>query len=194
METILRYRCENSNDSTKRYDILWPETATCKTIGVYGVQNGVVSVFLMCGTNLQDAADVLAGCFEYYSNFEETVLRSNGYASVGIHAIQFDFNGVPMLVTKEDTAQTIIDSWKRKMKVEEDSYRSLELHRGKEAFYLIGMHTSMINGSEIDVIYTSDSSIKERAFYEYKSDPLGIPIGCKEITIKSVGDLFTVPL
>lgn len=194
METILRYRCDNSNESTKRYDVLWPETETCKTIGVYGVKHGVVSLFVTCGTNLQDVASVVSGCFDYYSNFEETVLRSTGYASTSIHTIQFDFNGVPIFVTKHDTEQTIIESWKRKMNIEEDSYRSLELHRGKETFYLIGIHTSMINGSEIDVIYTSDSSIKERAFYEYKSDPLGIPIGCKEITIKSVGDLFTVTL
>ena len=194
METILRYRCDNSNESTKRYDVLWPETETCKTIGIYGVKHGIVSLFVMCGTSLQDVASVVSGCFDYYSNFEETVLRSTGYASTSIHTIQFDFNGVPIFVTKNDTEQTIIESWKRRMNIEEDSYRSLELHRGKETFYLIGIHTSMINGSEIDVIYTSDSSIKERAFYEYKSDPLGIPIGCKEITIKSVGDLFTVSL
>lgn len=194
METILRYRCDNSNESMKRYDVLWPETETCKTIGIYGVKHGVVSLFVMCGTNLHDVARVVSGCFDYYSNFEETVLKSTGYASTSIHTIQFDFNGVPIFVTKHDTEQIIIESWKRKMNIEEDSYRSLELHRGKETFYLIGIHTSMINGSEIDVIYTSDSSIKERAFYEYKSDPLGIPIGCKEITIKSVGDLFTVTL
>lgn len=194
METILRYRCDNSNESMKRYDVLLPETETCKTIGIYGVKHGVVSLFVMCGTNLHDVARVVSGCFDYYSNFEETVLKSTGYASTSIHTIQFDFNGVPIFVTKHDTEQTIIESWKRKMNIEEDSYRSLELHRGKETFYLIGIHTSMINGSEIDVIYTSDSSIKERAFYEYKSDPLGIPIGCKEITIKSVGDLFTVTL
>ncbi len=96
-------------------DILWVTT----------FEEGIATVDPMAGCSIDSFAEVVAGCFDEQSNFAEELLGAfdcdEGTAFTGI---KFEFNGVTLLVTKENSdANKIYAEWQAGMKANAEKYR-----------------------------------------------------------------------
>ncbi len=77
---------------------------------VSSFEDGIVTINPMCGCMIQTFSETIAGCFEEGSNFSRELFRYFGEQNTFI-GIMFDFNGVTMMVTKEN-ADKIYTKWK----------------------------------------------------------------------------------
>ena len=77
MATMVRFQEVFSHDGS-----LWFRTWDNEVLSVKSLNDGVMVIDPMIGTNIQKTAAIVAGCFDEESNLN------------GLKAIEFDFNGV----------------------------------------------------------------------------------------------------
>lgn len=87
------------------------ESAT--TMCVLSVENGIVTLDLMCGITTSAVSEIVAGLFSDDSNFASELSKALGYdTEIAISGIKFNFNGVPVMVSKENaTKERIPELW-----------------------------------------------------------------------------------
>ena len=104
MATMVRFQEVFSHDGS-----LWFRTLDNEVLSVKALNDGVMVIDPMIGTNIQKTAAIVAGCFDEESNLN------------GLKAIEFDFNGVYISVNaKNAQVDTILkmfeDGWEKKYK------------------------------------------------------------------------------
>jgi len=100
---------------TSKRDSLW----------VKSFEDGVAVADPMCGCSITSFAEMIAGCFDEDSNFKSELFRAfNCDENTAFTGIQFDFNGVTLLVTKENADKDkIYAEWDAGMKANAEKYR-----------------------------------------------------------------------
>jgi hypothetical protein len=107
-----------------RYEGIWDYDKTTrifKTIGnpkirslwVEGFEDGIATINPAGGSEIHDFAEAVAGCFSDNSNFGTLLLRAyNCDKNATFTGIKFEFNGVTLIVTKENAdAERIYQEW-----------------------------------------------------------------------------------
>jgi hypothetical protein len=96
-------------------------TETRKWFYVKGFADGIALLNPLCGTNISEFAEVVAGCFDEESNFWEilnTCFESENENELS--EIKFEFNDVTVSVTKENAdPEWIVKEWNR---LEDEEY------------------------------------------------------------------------
>ena len=114
METMVRFQEVFSHDGS-----LWFRTLDNEVLSVKALNDGVMVIDPMIGTNIQKTAAIVAGCFDEESNLN------------GLKAIEFDFNGVYISVNaKNAQVDTILkmfeDGWQKNCEEAEARRREYE--------------------------------------------------------------------
>lgn len=96
-----------------------------RTLWVEGFEDGIVTVDPVAGCNINTFAEAVAGCFNDDSNFGTEVLRAyNCDENSTFKGIKFEFNGVTLIVTKENAdAERIYQEWDAGMKANAEKHR-----------------------------------------------------------------------
>ena len=86
---------------------------------VEGVKDGIVTVEPGSGDRFNDFAEAVVGCFNDDSNFGTEVLRTYDCdENDTFNGIKFTFNGVTLIVTKENADMDVINKeWKAKANI-----------------------------------------------------------------------------
>lgn len=112
------------------------------TIWVEGFEDGIVTVDPVAGCNIKTFAAAVAGCFNDDSNFGSEVLRAyNCDENATFTGIKLEFNGVTLIVTKENAdVERIYEEWKTGMEanaekesVEREAYMKTPEYRAERA-------------------------------------------------------------
>lgn len=100
---------------TSKRDSLW----------VKSFEDGIAVADPMCGCSITSFAEMIAGCFDEDSNFTSELFSAfNCDENTAFTGIQFDFNGVTLLVTKENANEDkIYEEWKAGMEANAEKYR-----------------------------------------------------------------------
>lgn len=110
------------------------------TLMVESFENGIAVVNPMCGMEITAFSRLMAGCFEEGSNFEAELCEAFN-CETALTGIRFEFNGVTVLVTKENanTEQIVVD-WKagmdanaEKNRLEMEAYMKTPKYRAERA-------------------------------------------------------------
>lgn len=114
MATMVRFQEVFSHDGS-----LWFRTWDNEVLSVKSLNDGVMVIDPMIGTNIQKTAAIVAGCFDEESNLN------------GLKAIEFDFNGVYISVNaKNAQVDTILkmfeDGWQKNCEEAEARRREYE--------------------------------------------------------------------
>lgn len=110
------------------------------TLMVESFENGIAVVNPMCGTEITAFSGLMAGCFEEGSNFEAELCEAFNCETT-LTGIQFEFNGVTVLVTKENAnMEQIVADWKagmdanaEKNRLEMEAYMKTPKYRAERA-------------------------------------------------------------
>ena len=96
-----------------------------RTLWVEGFEDGIVTVDHVAGCSIDTFAEAVAGCFNEDSNFGTEVLRAyNCDKNSTFTGIKFKFNGVTLVVTKENADKDrIYKDWKAGMEANVEKYR-----------------------------------------------------------------------
>lgn len=98
MATVVNYEHEFCDD----YSLF--RTTGGKLFVIMSFNDGIMVIRSLPGVSLDSLAQTVAGCFEDGSSFQN------------LKAIEFDFNDIPITVTRENaTPEKIIEQWERKM-------------------------------------------------------------------------------
>ncbi len=84
-----------------------------EALHVRSFEDGVATVLPNLDCDITDFAEIIAGCFAKDSNFGEEVMSAfNCNENAKFSGIKFNFNGVTLVVTKENAdADKIFDMW-----------------------------------------------------------------------------------
>lgn len=95
------------------------------TLWVSSFENGIAIVDPMCGSEITAFSGLIAGCFEEGSNFEAELCEAFDCDSeTALTGIQFEFNEVTVLVTKENAnTEQIVAEWRAGMDANAEKYR-----------------------------------------------------------------------
>ncbi len=88
-------------------------TSTGARFYIHEFKNGTAVIEPMVGTEIEDFAKVVVGCFRVKSNFQA---KSNKLfnSNQPLEAIEFNFNDVEMTITRENAnAEKIVKEWHR---------------------------------------------------------------------------------
>ena len=96
-----------------------------RTLWVEGFEDGIVTVDPVAGCNINTFAEAVAGCFNDDSNFGTEVLRAYDCdENATFTGIKFKFNGVTLIVTKENAdADGIYKEWNAGMEANAEKHR-----------------------------------------------------------------------
>lgn len=92
---------------------------------VKSFENGIAIVDPLCGSDIHDFAKLISGCFHKGSNVEKQLKNFFGCDSkTTLNGIQFEFNEVTVLVTKENAnARKIVAEWRAGVDANAERYR-----------------------------------------------------------------------
>lgn len=95
------------------YEIYTFRTFDGKHLWIKSFTNGIATAIPPAGCSITSFAELIDGCFEEGSNFTSELLKAFGYdAETAFTGIQFNFNDILVLVTKENaTKDRIIAEW-----------------------------------------------------------------------------------
>lgn len=95
------------------------------TLWVSSFENGIAVVDPMYGSEITAFSGLIAGCFEEGSNFEAELCEAFDCDSeTTLNGIQFEFNEVTVLVTKENADKDkIVAEWRAGMDANAERYR-----------------------------------------------------------------------
>ena len=140
MATMVRFQEVFSHDGS-----LWFRTLDNEVLSVKALNDGVMVIDPMIGTNIQKTAAIVAGCFDEESNLN------------GLKAIEFDFNGVYISVNAKNAQVDTI------LKMFEDGWQ-----KNCEEAEANGISESgKFNYIKADLDY-----IPKHGFYRYKTSPV----------------------
>lgn len=115
------------------FDEIWDYDKTTRifrtsgrdTLWVSSFENGIATVDPMCGSEITAFSGLIAGCFEESSNFEAELRKGFDCDSeTALTGIQFEFNEVTVLVTKENAdTDKIVAEWRAGMDANAEKYR-----------------------------------------------------------------------
>lgn len=115
------------------FDEIWDYDKTTRifrtsgrdTLWVSSFENGIATVDPMCGSEITAFSGLIAGCFEEGSNFEAELRKGFDCDSeTALTGIQFEFNEVTILVTKENAdTDKIVAEWRAGMDANAEKYR-----------------------------------------------------------------------
>lgn len=115
------------------FDEIWDYDKTTRifrtsgrdTLWVSSFENGIATVDPMCGSEITAFSGLIAGCFEEGSNFEAELRKGFDCDSeTALTGIQFEFNEVTVLVTKENAdTDKIVAEWRAGMDANAEKYR-----------------------------------------------------------------------
>lgn len=96
-----------------------------RTLWVEGFEDGIVTVHPVAGCSIDTFAEAVAGCFNEDSNFGTEVLGAyNCDKNSTFTGIKFEFNGVTLVVTKENADKDrIYKDWKAGMEANAEKHR-----------------------------------------------------------------------
>lgn len=96
-----------------------------RTLWVESFEDGIVTVDPVAGCNINTFAEAVAGCFNDDSNFGTEVLRAYDCdENATFTGIKFEFNGVTLIVTKENAdADGIYKEWNAGMEANAEKHR-----------------------------------------------------------------------
>ena len=102
-----------NNNFEEDYRILRTSSKKIEILYVEAFKNGIATISPIGGYNINDFAEVLAGCFEEDSNFASELLRAYECdENTTFKGIQFTFNDATVTVTKENAeASRIYEEW-----------------------------------------------------------------------------------
>lgn len=112
------------------------------TLLVSSFAKGIATVAPMLGSEITTFSRLIAGCFEEDSNFEAELRKSFDCDSETVlTGIQFEFNEVTVLVTKENAdTEKIVAEWRagmnanaEKRRLEREAYRKTSEYRAERA-------------------------------------------------------------
>lgn len=88
------------------------------SLWVSSFENGIVTINPTYGSTITSFAEIIAGCFDESSNFTYELSKAMGYSENTIFTgIKFDFNGITIMVTKENANKDkILANWNSSMK------------------------------------------------------------------------------
>lgn len=100
-------------------------TSSRDTLWIKSFKDGIATADPMCGCTITSFAEMIAGCFDEDSNFTSELLRAfDCEADTNFIGIQFEFNGVMLLVTKENADKDkIYAEWNAGMEANAEKYR-----------------------------------------------------------------------
>ncbi|MDD3304396.1 MAG: hypothetical protein PHP54_05725 [Clostridia bacterium] len=100
-------------------------TPSRESLWVKSFENGIAVADPMCGCTITSFAEMIAGCFDKDSNFaSELLIAFNCNEDTAFTGIQFEFNGVTLLVTKENADKDkIYAEWDAGRKANAEKYR-----------------------------------------------------------------------
>lgn len=100
-------------------------TTKRESLWVKSFENGIAVADPMCGCTITSFAELIAGCFAEDSNFVSELFRAfDCDEKTAFTGIQFDFNGVTLLVTKENADKDkIYAEWNAGMEANAEKYR-----------------------------------------------------------------------
>lgn len=95
------------------YNIFGTGEDKIPTLRVEGFEDGIATVKPVGGCTITELAKAVAGCFNDDSNFGTEVLRAYECdENATFTGIKFEFNGVTLIVTKENAdAKRIYQEW-----------------------------------------------------------------------------------
>ncbi len=112
------------------------------TLWVSSFENGIATVDPMCGSEITAFSGLIAGCFEEGSNFEAELCKGfDCDLETALTGIQFEFNEVTVLVTKENAhTDKIVAEWRagmdanaEKSRLEREAYMQTPEYRAERA-------------------------------------------------------------
>lgn len=138
--TIVYFKNVCDYDNTSRiFRIVFPKR---DTLWVNSFEDGIVTVDPSAGSDIRDFAEIIAGCFKKDSNFEEEIFKAfDSDENATFRGIKFNFNGVTLVVTKENASkEKIYQEWNAGMeanaekgRLEREAYMKTPEYRAKMA-------------------------------------------------------------
>ena len=92
-----------------------------------GFENGIALVDVPAGYGILSFAEIIAGCFDKDSNFiSELLIAFNCDEDTSFTGIQFEFNGITLLITKENADKDkIYATWNAGMNAFAEKYAKI---------------------------------------------------------------------
>lgn len=124
-----------ANTTIVYFDEIWDYDKTSRifrtiapkrdTIWVKSFEDGIATVNPICGCTITEFAETVAGCFADGSNFGDEVLKAfDCEENDTFTGIKFEFNGVTLVVTKENADKDkIYEEWNAGMEANAEKYR-----------------------------------------------------------------------
>lgn len=141
------------------------------SLWVSSFENGIATVDPMCGSTITEFAAMVAGCFEADSNFTEELLSAfECEEGTEFNGIKFEFNGVTLVVTKENAdAEKIYAEWNagmeanaEKYRLEREAYMKTPEYRAERAKQLkIAIRKEAVQKEVINVDETTELEFKD---------------------------------
>ncbi len=102
-----------SLESCKTHYIFRTADPKVDTLWVSSFEDGIVTIDPMCGCALNQFSEIVVGCFAKESNFGDEVIKAfECDENSTFTGIKFTFNGVTLVVTKENADESIIyEEW-----------------------------------------------------------------------------------
>ena len=131
-EEISNYDKKTRIFRTSKRDLLW----------IKAFENGIAVADPMCGCSITSFAEMIAGCFDEDSNFKsELLIAFDCDENTAFKGIQFNFNGVILLVTKENADkdkiyaefQAGLEANAEKYRLEREAYMKTPEYRAERA-------------------------------------------------------------
>ncbi len=125
-------------------------TSSKYSLWITSFENGIATADPIGGCMITSYAEMIAGCFDEDSNFTSELLRAfDCEADTNFIGIQFEFNGVMILVTKENADKDkIYAEWNAGMKANaEKAYRKTPEYRAKLCIRMVEQEVLAIDES-----------------------------------------------
>ena len=142
-----------------------------ENLWVKSFENGIATVDPMCGCSITSFAETVAGCFDRDSNFAHQLLTAyNADMDAVLKGIQFDFNGVTLLVTEENADKDkILKEWNAGMEAnaeksrrEREAYMKTPEYRAKRAKELkVAVRKEKVQKDVLSVDETAELQFKD---------------------------------
>lgn len=142
------------------------------TLWVKSFENGMAVFDPMAGENLSDFATLVAGCFEEGSNVEEELQKAyNLDSDAKLTAIQFEFNGEVITVTKENADKDkIVDEYHRLCDISYERYLKEQEEYKKTPEYRAERAKELKEETRKQVIAERVIAVDESTELEFKDD------------------------
>ncbi len=170
-----------ANTTIVYFDEIWDYDKTTRifrtvfpkrdTLWVSSFEDGIATVDPMCGSTITEFAETVAGCFADESNFGDEVIKAfECDENATFTGIKFEFNGVTLVVTKENADKDkIYEEWNagieanaEKHRLEREAYMKTPEYRAERAKALkVATRRQTVEQEVIHIDETTEMEFKD---------------------------------